>query len=127
MVDEKTKEFLRDDCKAMISIFLLIAVIIKAVFTKESLLSVVRIVGSYFWMFFIPGYVLMLNWRKHLDFFTRFIAGTGFAIVFTTLMDYYLGIIGIGYNIRIVSIPILMIFASALLHRKDFPINKTED
>jgi len=114
---EKLNRYFEDEKIGILGVFLLLLIVFKIIFFKESIISIAKFLATYFWFFFIPGFVFMLYWKPQLDFFTRLIAGFGFGVVITTFFDYYLGLIGMTYMVRIFLIPLGIITGSLVVLR----------
>lgn len=95
-------------------LYLLIAVaagivLMKIAFYNESLMSVIRVVLSFFFVFVIPGYSIMLYWIDKLGFAERIIFGTVMGIAVIGASSYYLGLIGWNVNSQHIALPLMFI------------------
>ncbi len=98
--------------------FLVLVAVFKILFFKESLLVVLRTVFSLFWLFVIPGFMLMYYWADKLDFVERLIIGSvmGFAIM--SVIGYNLGLIGVRMGIQLFVVPLICIAIGAFVLKK---------
>ncbi|HLC65146.1 MAG TPA: hypothetical protein VJI46_03425 [Candidatus Nanoarchaeia archaeon] len=95
-------------------VYLLIAVIacivlMKIAFYNESTVNVAGIVLSFFFVFVLPGFAILIYWHEKLDFLERIIAGTVLGIAVIGISSYYLGILGWNVNGQHVALPLLVI------------------
>ena len=67
----------------------------KIIFYKQGFVSTLRVVSSFYWLFFIPGYCTLLYWRKKIPFTHRFVASFILGAGITGALSYYLGLIGL--------------------------------
>jgi len=91
-------------------LFVIFIVLFKLVFFKEDLAVVFRTVLSLFWLFIIPGYIIMLYWREKLGFVERLIIGTALSAALIGISSYYIGLIGLNIKFHMVILPIALIF-----------------
>lgn len=106
--------------KELISLFIafLIGIIIfKIVFYKDSLLNVLKLVASIFWLFLLPGYALMFYWEEKLDFVERFIIALALGIALIGSFSYYLGIAGLNIKFHTILLPLTFIFVGIAINK----------
>ncbi|MBI2660066.1 hypothetical protein HYX07_02800 [Candidatus Woesearchaeota archaeon] len=101
-------------------LFLLSFIIFKAVFFKESLWGIFRVVLSIFWLFVLPGYFIMLYWKEKLEFIERIVIGIALAAGTIGILSYYLGLIGLNikYHVPLLPLAIMGIGLIAALNKK---------
>jgi uncharacterized membrane protein len=92
-----------------LGIVLLIGVLLlKIVFFKELLLTVIKMVLSLLWLFF-PGFVFMLRWKEKLGFVERFLIGVGVSTGVLGIASYYVGIMGLHVKYHGAVLPLVFI------------------
>ncbi len=89
-------------------LFLLAIMVFKIVFFKENFIIVLRVVLSLFWLFAVPGYVLMLYW-SNLEFMERLIIGIALAAGINGIFSYYIGLMGLNIKYHTALLPLAMI------------------
>jgi uncharacterized membrane protein len=116
------KEFLEKIKKegiVLVSLLILSVIILKLIYFKEDFAVVLRTVASFFWLFVVPGYTLMLIWHEKLSFMERFVVGIALSAGITGIASYYLGLLGLNIIYHTILIPILIIVVSMILVRKN--------
>ncbi|MBI2135297.1 hypothetical protein HYU09_04870 [Candidatus Woesearchaeota archaeon] len=101
-------------------LILLALAIFKIAFFREDLLVLSRTVLSLFWLFVIPGYVIMLYWSEKLGFVERFVIGIFVSASVVGILSYYLGLIGLNIKYHAVVLPIVLILSGIALNFKRF-------
>lgn len=96
------------------SLYLLITllggiILFKIIFYNETLINVVKIAASLFWLFVLPGYSIMLYWEKSLDFVERLIVGTALSVGLEGILSYYLGLFGLHIKFHVIILPFVLI------------------
>jgi len=99
-------------------LFLIIIIIFKIIFFKESIANVLRTVLSLFWLFALPGYFLMLYWREKLQFAERFVIGTALALAINGILSYYFGLIGLNISLHIFLLPVILILIGIIINSR---------
>ena len=89
-------------------VLIVLIILFKAVFFKESFLTVLRTAFSIFWLWILPGYAIMLYWQN-LSFLERAVAGTAVGMAVSGIGGYYLGLIGLNLKFHAALLPILII------------------
>ena len=100
-------------------LFLLAVIIFKIAFFKEDIVIIFRNVLSLFWLFAIPGYIIMLYWRENLDFIERFVIGISLSAAIIGIFSYYFGIIGLNIRYHSVVLPLILIIIGLVINLKD--------
>ncbi|MAE43025.1 hypothetical protein CMO93_04590 [Candidatus Woesearchaeota archaeon] len=100
-------------------LFLIVLVIFKIAFYKENLIDIFRNVTSLFWLFVLPGYFIMLYWKKNLEFIERFIIGIGISAAIIGIFSYYIGLIGLNLKYQSILLPLLLITLGILFSVKN--------
>ena len=100
--------------KEMVYIVVLLIVeivLLKIVFNKESLLITLKLALSLFWLFILPGFMLMYLFIDKLNFIERVIAGTVLGMAFYGVIGYNLGVLGLSMKYQIWILPLVGICA----------------
>lgn len=108
----------KDELMNLSALFLAVLIILKIIFYKQDLVTIIKTTFSLFWLFVLPGFALMYYWKENLDFITRLIAGTVLGISVVIVVGYNLGILGISLTIQAVIIPVLCIAIALFLFSK---------
>lgn len=95
-------------------------VLLKVIFYKESFLVVLKLALSLFWLFVLPGFMLMYLFVDKLNFIERIIAGTALGMAFYGVLGYNLGVLGllIKYQIWILPLAGIVIGIFSLIKNK---------
>jgi len=113
---------LKSELSKLIIILVLVVVIFKIVFYRESIGVTTRTALAVFWMMVLPGYALLYYWRDKLDFTERIVVGTAAAAGFIAITSYYFGLLGLHVKYQTVVLPVLMIALGILL--KNFKMDR---
>ena len=89
--------------------YLIILLVYQAAFYHTPLSTTLRIITSFFLVFVIPGYLVMLFFKNHLDALERFIIGILVGILLIPFFSYYLGLIGLHIKYHHLVIPPLLV------------------
>jgi hypothetical protein len=100
---------LKKEWKYLAVLFVIVLVILKIAYYREGILEVVKITVWLFWLFVIPGYVVMLNWQKTLGFVERSVIGTIAGIAVIGLSSYYFGIAGLRIGNQQFILPVFVV------------------
>ena len=96
--------------------YVILSVIFQIVFYRESPFFVQRFLGSFYWLFMLPGASVMLIWDNKLGFAERLIAGTGILFAIAGILAYYLPIMGIPFNVLFWILPLALIAAGIIAY-----------
>lgn len=107
MLSEMKKEALKF-CIAVVAA----ALVLQAVFYKESPLVVIRTVAAFFWTFVLPGFAILLFWREKLDFLERLVIGTAVGLAAVGTIGYNFGILGLHLKYQWLVVPALVTAAA---------------
>lgn len=119
---------LKDEVKPLGILFLLSIIILKILFYKESILIILKLVASFFWMFILPGFILMYNWQEKINFIERLIISIALSAAIIGISSYYLGIIGIHIKFHGILLPaIFIILGFLILLKKKSYSNKQKE
>ena len=97
-------------------LFLLVLTIFKIAFFKENLVVLLRNVLSLFWLFALPGYFIMLYWKKQLRFVERLVIGVAMAAAIIGISSYYIGLIGLNIKYHSVALPLILILIGIIIN-----------
>ena len=99
---------------------LMVLIMFKAVFYSESLISIVKITMLFYWLFALPGFMIMCYWKEKIDFIERLVIGTLLGAGIFGMTSYYFGLLGVHVKYMIIIAPALTIIAGSFLSRKEF-------
>mgnify|MGYP001572428986 CR=1 FL=1 len=102
---------LMDDVKILAITVIVIFILLKILFFKESITNIIKMEASFYYLFILPGFSLLYYWKKELSFLERFIIGFAVSLAVTSISSYYIGLLGINLNISSWMIPMLIIIA----------------
>lgn len=112
-------EALRKEFAYIGLLFLTAITMLKIVYFKESLVVVLRLGLTLFWLFVLPGYSIMLYWSERLEFMERFVIGVALSAAIIGIASYYFGLLGLDIKYHAVLLPsIVSIFGLLLFYRK---------
>lgn len=97
------------------TLFIIIFIIFKIIYYKDSFIVSLRFAAALFWMFVLPGYFVMIYWKEKLDFTERLIIGIGLSAAVVGIASYYLGLIGLNISYHGYILPAVIIAAGFLL------------
>jgi uncharacterized membrane protein len=119
---------LKDEVKYLGILFLVSIAILKTIFYKESLLVILRLVTSFFWLLIIPGWIIMQNWGKKINFTEKFILSIALGTAIVGISSYYLGLMGIHIKYQGILIPAAFIILESfiLFNKKNYQDNNNE-
>ncbi len=100
-----------DDVKILAITVVVIFILLKILFFKESITNIIKMEASFYYLFILPGFSLLYYWKKELSFLERFIIGFAVSLTVTSISSYYIGLLGINLNISSWMIPMLIIIA----------------
>lgn len=109
---------LKDEVIFLGILFLLFMVIFKILFYKESILIILRLIASFFWMLILPGFILMFNWREKISFTSRLIISIALSAAIIGISSYYLGMVGIHIKFHGILLPAVFIILGFLIFLK---------
>lgn len=88
-------------------VFLVLEIILfKIIFNKESFSVVLKLALSLFWLFILPGFMLMYLFIENLNFIERMIAGIVLGLAFMGIIGYNLGVLGLVFKYQVWIVPI---------------------
>jgi len=87
--------------------FVLLVLIIKIAFFKESIVTILRLALALFWLGFIPGYALLLYWKHHLGNIEYMIMSWPVGLAYWGVFGYILGYVGVVFALQTIILPII--------------------
>jgi len=96
--------------------FVVLGIVIFIAFQKSSIVEVLRVAASLYWMFVLPGYALALCSRQ--GFVERLIIGISVQTAVIGLASYYAGLIGWHVATHGLVLPIISIIVGIVLWQK---------
>ena len=112
-----------NDLKGLLIALIVLLVIFKIVFYKESLLVIVKLILSMFWLFIIPGFFWLWLWQRDMDFLERLVTGTALGIATTSVISYFFGLAGVPLMLYLLLIPALQLLVIAVLLYQKFNVS----
>lgn len=91
---------------------------LKIVLYRESFAVLFLTLLRFFYVTIIPGLVVSFCLRDRLSFVFRLVLGSVFALAFTGIASYYLGIFGVHVKYHVYIIPPFLMLLGLLLSRK---------
>ncbi len=104
------------DMQSLTIIFIVIFILLKIFFFKESIINLIKIEASFYYLFILPGFSLLYYWKNKLNFLERFIIGFAVSLAITGILSYYLGLLGINLNISSWMLPPMIIFGGLFMY-----------
>ena len=101
-------KLLLDEGKKLGIVLVIGVLLLKIVFFKESLLTVLKLTLSFFWLI-LPGFVFLLRWKEKLGFVERFLIGSGVSTGVLGIASYYVGIFGLHVKYHGMVLPLVMV------------------
>ncbi|MBI2576845.1 hypothetical protein HYV84_06520 [Candidatus Woesearchaeota archaeon] len=117
----KALELGKEHGKALGISFILIFAIIFIAFSKESIGVVLRLAGSMFWLYVVPGYFLLGIVSEKFDHAERIVLGTIVGIGAYGALGYNLGLLGVKFSLQRWIVPIIEIGAGIIFMLKRSP------
>ena len=101
---------LQSEIAGHVILYIALSVMLQIAFYKESFKMVHLFLGSFYWLFILPGTSLLLPWSKSWGFVERVAAGTALAFAVVGSASYYIAIFGLHVKYhRFVFTPLLMV------------------
>jgi len=110
-----TQHELKQDIIWIATATIILGIILKILFPLSSITEIAKLVGSVLWLFALPGYCIMLPWRKEIELKERIVVGMLAAAGLFAIASYYLGIIGLHIKYHTILFPIIIVLASIIL------------
>ena len=101
---------LKDEIIRITAVFAAIVIATKIIFYRQDIITTTKTGVAVFWLFVLPGFMLMRCLKEKADFATRIIAGTALGIAVVGVIGYNLGaILGISFAVQAAALPALCI------------------
>lgn len=117
------KEILLGHLKRWLFLIIITFISLQIIFYKESPIVTLRYLFSLLYLYTLPGFFIVDLLAKKLKFTEKIVVGTGFGFGMTSVLAYYAGILGLGFFVQVILIPLLIIAASLFLRFKIFKDN----
>jgi len=104
----------KEEGKYLLAVLVVLYIIFQIVFRKENMLVVFRTVLSLFWVFVLPGYMMMLYWKDKVNVLERMVFGSLLSAAVIGIFSYYLGLLGVNVNVHAVILPTVLILVGAV-------------
>ena len=121
IVLHKALEWGKEHGKVLGISFILIFAIIFIAFSRESIGVVLRLAGSIFWLYVVPGYFLLGVVSEKFYHAERIVLGTIVGIGAYGAVGYNLGLLGVTFSLQRLIIPILEIGAGIIFMMRGSP------
>ncbi|MCK5282723.1 MAG: hypothetical protein KAK00_04910 [Nanoarchaeota archaeon] len=99
-------------------LFAILVIILKIVFYKEDLMIIIRMSAAFIYIYFIPGYFIMLYWKEKIEFIERLIVGFGVSAAILGLTSYLSGPAAIDIFIWSYIYPIVIVILFSIINSK---------
>ncbi len=110
---------IKKEAKYLGILFVLLVVIFKIVFFKEGIFNIIKLFLGIFWVFIIPGFVLMYYWAEKLNFLERLLIGTAVSAAVISIASYYIGLVfGLHVKYHGFLLPIIFLIIDYFILRK---------
>ena len=106
---------LKKDFSYLLISYLIVIIIFKIGFYKESLFSLARILFSLYWIFAIPGIFITHTFSSRMKFIERFFIGFGIGAAIIGLFSYYIGLVGFHVKYHGVLLPLIVIIVTIII------------
>lgn len=111
---EFNKKWILNEAKYLLLLLIIGFAILQIIYYKEEPISTARIVLSFFWLFLLPGYCLLLYWREELAFSERLVFGAIAGMAAIGTLSYFAGLFGLHIRYHGVIFPIIFILGGVL-------------
>lgn len=112
-----TRKWLYREMGYLLLIFLYAIILLKITFYKEAFSFILTFTAKLFYLFMLPGYVLLLYKKEKVDFAIRLVIGISINLGLLLILSYYLGIIGFHIKYHSLIIPLLLTMIGIVLCR----------
>lgn len=97
-------------------LFIIVFIIFKIIYYKDSFLTSLRFVASLYWMFVLSSYFIMLYWKEKLDLMERMIIGIALSAAVIGISSYYVGLMGLNIKYHGILLPSIMILIGLIIN-----------
>lgn len=109
-MEQTTQSHSNKEVKAILASFVILAILLKIVFYKETTIIVLKTVATISWLFVLPGYFISKIWQQDLNFTERLIICIPISAAIIGISSYYLGLLGLNLRIQSFILPPAIIF-----------------
>src|SRR3989344_5435201 len=109
-LEQTTQSHPNKEVKAILASFVILAILLKIVFYKETTIIVLKTVATISWLFVLPGYFISKIWQQDLNFTERLIICIPISAAIIGISSYYLGLLGLNLRIQSFILPPAIIF-----------------
>jgi len=109
-LEQTTQSHSNKEVKAILASFVILAILLKIVFYKETTIIVLKTVATISWLFVLPGYFISKIWQQDLNFTERLIICIPISAAIIGISSYYLGLLGLNLRIQSFILPPAIIF-----------------
>lgn len=99
--------------------YIVFGILMQYLFYNEEFLSTLRVVSSIFWLFILPGFVIMYHWHDKMDFTERLIMGTVLGLAIMGVFSYNFGLLGLNLTTSAIIFPIISLALGAFIINKE--------
>lgn len=110
----------------ILAVSLLFIIIFKALFLKDSLWNIIKLVASFVFIILIPSMSILFYFRKKLNFIERTIISALFGSGALGVISYNLGIIGIHIKHHYFIIPLILLAIGIFINLR-FPTKEDSE
>ena len=97
-------------------LFIVSLIMFKVLFYQENILTIIKVIASFFWLFVIPGFFVMFYWKEKIGFMERFIAGIIVSAAIIGVSSYYMALWGIHAKYHGWIVPALVIIVMSIIY-----------
>jgi uncharacterized membrane protein len=101
-------EQMKNESKYLVYSFTAACIFTKIIFYNEEILTIIRLIASWYHLFLLPGFAWLYYWNE-LSFINRFIISFGVSLAVVGISSYYFGLLGFGLRIYAYLIPAIIV------------------
>lgn len=95
----------------LFGIFFAVVIATSIVFPEEDLITNLKLVAGLFWMFLIPGFMVLYRWESVLSMLERVVIAVPTSVGIYGLLSYLLGILGLPVWNQVFLLPAIVCIA----------------
>lgn len=108
-------ENIKKDIMYLLGTLVVLTIILKIVFYKESLSSILKAAFSFFWLFILPGFSLTYYWSNKIERIERIVFGTGLGAAIQVFLTYYTGWFGLNLKYQPILLTLIMLLVAGII------------
>ncbi len=113
---QKLNEIIKSEAKNILIFLVLFFIFWKIIYYKESVFVILKLTLAHFYLFIMPGYLLMLYFYEKLNFVYRLILGICLGYAIQNFLVYYINILfDIKFQLFYKYTPIIIIVLSFVI------------